>query len=1093
MTRYTRLVVAGLLAALCGTALDAQLVFRKKPAGAPANRVTITGPTTSETFEAAETPMLLGGTAVGAAIASIEWSNDRGGSGVAAGVGIWSVAASAGSETILSDAVTCASTTAITSITPQTGTGYTEAVDSVGDNIVNCRTSGYYQPGSPPTASAGAVMIYTVVDSPASTDFDMSFTLAAVGGSVTAGSFITRYSDADNYCGVQIYNPGRTPDVVVFRKVAGVVTTMDTADVSPFTGDVLLLENRGDTLTVKQNGNTVASGTHAFCDDNATVGFGWGAVAGEGASVSFSTNTRLDNLTVVDNGGTQAGVELQTGTNVITVTAQNAMGSTVATDTLTVTYGAVDATNPVLAIEQPTASPTYTTATAAITLSGSASDNVAVTSVTWACTDQTCTADSGTATGTAQWSFSTTVPCSAAPGTASTIQVTAHDAATNTAADALVVTCVSADTTAPTITITTDCGGGAGANCTITSVPQALAGTAADEAGGSGVASVRCDCPTCTPNSVNATGLGSWSLSLNPANGDNVMTCHALDAAGNDGTDTITITFTQSLVIVNATPLPPVVEDVAMTAQDITGTGGSGTYAWDNNGGGTTLNDGDAQCAGLSGADTTASPTDVYRISGTPTTTGTCSFTVRLDDGVATAITKAYTIDVVAAATGGYDFFDANVLRDEYKLGASYNPQGGVTCTTTFMGKSFASGSTSSSTCNPYFSTQVTTYGGTLDADQLAMGYVAPVFDATRNALKFTIPSYTTLLNVSLATNLGSAAGDTEMEISTTIGDAGVQFWWTNNSQDFKIDTEIVRCNWLLDYDPARPGVTTCWKPNGTGRYLIRIARGEHNTTRAAHTAPATIKIAQSNYFPQLHLPFGATGLAEGHTYTFIWDVLYTESYLGIESGGGQKSFQIGLEDDSLAFETKHIYSSGAQPGPSGGVAACTGYTSIHEFVGAWGFRSYNQQLYDGSSAFTDTNGGMFGPGVVKGNGLQPQTGTFCIRPNVWNRLWVRLDKRVDDWDRFSVWAADENRNPVLLLNELQIGDWNTFYGHWRMPEYNDTGADSGNGGHWVGSFPSYDPFRNLTSFIRAPHVMMDLASSEFDTPGSNILTKPLP
>src|SRR5437764_457476 len=75
---------------------------------------------------------------------------------------------------------------------------------------------------------------------------------------------------------------------------------------------------------------------------------------------------------------TAGGIVLQAGANLLTVTARDAAG-TIATRTMTVTYAA--ATAPTVAITTPTASPTYSTTLASLSLGGTAS---AATQVTWA-------------------------------------------------------------------------------------------------------------------------------------------------------------------------------------------------------------------------------------------------------------------------------------------------------------------------------------------------------------------------------------------------------------------------------------------------------------------------------------------------------------------------------------------------------------------------------------------------------------------------------------------------------------------------------------------------------------------------------------
>ena len=138
-----------------------------------------------------------------------------------------------------------------------------------------------------------------------------------------------------------------------------------------------------------------------------------------------------------------SGISLQSGTNVITVTAKDAANNT-GTDTLTVTYNPADTTNPSITITSPTSGSSYTTGSNSITLDGTASDNVGVTTVTWS-NDR---GGSGTASGTTNWNIS---GISLQSGT-NVITVTAKDAANNTGTDTLTVTYGSSgDTTPPSI------------------------------------------------------------------------------------------------------------------------------------------------------------------------------------------------------------------------------------------------------------------------------------------------------------------------------------------------------------------------------------------------------------------------------------------------------------------------------------------------------------------------------------------------------------------------------------------------------------------------------------------------------------------
>lgn len=96
--------------------------------------------------------------------------------------------------------------------------------------------------------------------------------------------------------------------------------------------------------------------------------------------------------------------------------------------------GGADTINPTVQITSPTLAASYSTDQATLSLSGTASDNIGVSSVAWLCTSG-CTASSA-ATGTGNWSTSL---INLVEG-ANVIQVTAVDDAGNQATDQITVT-----------------------------------------------------------------------------------------------------------------------------------------------------------------------------------------------------------------------------------------------------------------------------------------------------------------------------------------------------------------------------------------------------------------------------------------------------------------------------------------------------------------------------------------------------------------------------------------------------------------------------------------------------------------------------
>lgn len=320
------------------------------------------------------------------------------------------------------------------------------------------------------------------------------------------------------------------------------------------------------------------------------------------------------------------------------------------TDTLPVTCVSPDSNPPVLTIQVPSTNGT-TTPTASQNFSGVASDDTAVTEVTWSCPNTTCTPDSGTATGTTSWSFSTSLECSSGSGVLNTVRVVASDAAMNTTTQDRTITCATSDATIPTVTITSNCGGGAGANCTTATMPQVLMGTAADNVALRASNPVTGTSPGCVPSAWNAAGSTSWtSPAITCPGGSTTHTVVSHDAAGNDSTpDTQAINF----LTINATSCNTASVGVAYTACTLSATGGSGTYTWTESG----SNLGTGACDNFTLADSGNSGI-VDDTGGTPTTAGVCSFTAQVSDG-SISTTRQFSFAVIdPTGEGPHDYFD---------------------------------------------------------------------------------------------------------------------------------------------------------------------------------------------------------------------------------------------------------------------------------------------------------------------------------------------------------------------------------------------------------------------------------------------------
>ncbi len=239
-----------------------------------------------------------------------------------------------------------------------------------------------------------------------------------------------------------------------------------------------------------------------------------------------------------------------------------------------------DTTPPTITITVPTNAPTWTAAASPLTVSGTASDNVGVKTVKWS---NALTGGTGNASGTNSWSAS--IPLAAGQNI---ITVTARDAASNAGTDTITVTYNPADTSAPSVIITSPTS--ASTYCTPSS-PLGLGGTAADDRG---VTSM-----TWTNAASNTWGLVSgtstWSASVPLTVGGNAITIQAFDAAGNKGTDTITAAYNppdqNPPVIQIQSPTTDTAISTSSTSIDLAGTASDDTalasVSWSNAANGT--------------------------------------------------------------------------------------------------------------------------------------------------------------------------------------------------------------------------------------------------------------------------------------------------------------------------------------------------------------------------------------------------------------------------------------------------------------------------------------------------------------------------
>ena len=358
----------------------------------------------------------------------------------------------------------------------------------------------------------------------------------AVNGSATDDLNVASVTWINPSAGINTPQPATLSGPVTNRTWNATVTLAGGDNLITFTAtDGVLRTHQAQTYIRRQTtaptltvGDPAAATTVTDTSPRAMSGTASAAMPATLASVTVRNTTTGVFATVVGTTSWSADVALVIGTNTIEVTATDSVPiSTVVTRTII-----LDPTDPVVTITGPTGADTYASPVNTVVLSGVASDNRGVESVTWenvtAVTgEQPATVDGPAASPT--W----TTPAINLLGGANTILVRARDEAGNLSTDTITVTY---DTTTPGITITSPTSAPA---TTTTAVSVALGGNASDNFLLQSVTWINA---TTTLSGPVTPPLAAWSTPLIPLNpGTNVITVIAVDSAGNSQTDTITV------------------------------------------------------------------------------------------------------------------------------------------------------------------------------------------------------------------------------------------------------------------------------------------------------------------------------------------------------------------------------------------------------------------------------------------------------------------------------------------------------------------------------------------------------------------------
>jgi hypothetical protein len=488
----------------------------------------ISTPTTGPTFVTTTSPVGLTGTAGdNVAVTQVSWSNNRGGSGTASGTTNWSVPSvtlQPGVNVLTITARDAASNTGTATLTITYDVPDTTAPSVT---ITAPTSSASYTTNASPITLSGSATDNVGVTSVAWTS-DQGASGSATGTTSWSASGIA-------------LSPGSNVITITARDAAnnpGIATLTVNYDATPPT--VGVTGPTSDTTFATTTSPVGLSGTAA--DNVAVTQVTWSNSRGGSGTATGTTNWSV------------ASVTLQPGDNIITVIARDAAAN-IATATLTITYNVPDTTAPVIAITTPTSGATYATNVTPLTLSGTASDNVGVSSVAWS-SDR---GVNGSATGTTNWS---TGGIALSPGL-NVITITARDAANNPGTATLTVTY---DTTVPTVSMTAPAAGSVLGSVTVSA-------SAADNIGVAGVQFLL-DGAALGSEVTASPYTTSWNTTT-ATNGSHTLSARARDAAGNTA-------LTADLVVNVANPTGLVAaysfnETSGATVTDISGNNNTGT------------------------------------------------------------------------------------------------------------------------------------------------------------------------------------------------------------------------------------------------------------------------------------------------------------------------------------------------------------------------------------------------------------------------------------------------------------------------------------------------------------------------------------
>lgn len=245
---------------------------------------------------------------------------------------------------------------------------------------------------------------------------------------------------------------------------------------------------------------------------------------------------------------------------------------------------------------------------------------------------------------------------------------------------------------------------------------------------------------------------------------------------------------------------------------------------------------------------------------------------------------------------------------------------------------------------DPYWVNQLTEEdsGGGFGAQTIGKGFEPHPweYDATEDAARLTMPPFVDVSGMTLQGG-GVSSGATVLTFDNVVGTFSV-------GRSIKIDNEVM----LIGARVTGVGGT------------LTVTRGHAGTTPAAHSAGALTRLLTNTSPSKLIIPLNTNN--EVNHFFFVWDTKHTDSFVG-NGLTNHKTYQIASGFSAIWFEPNTVYS----PDPEQEGDYVDGVD-----VSATQVRGY---------------GSVIAPPTTDDEPLEPQAGTFTIKPNKWTRYFALL------------------------------------------------------------------------------------------------------